>query len=154
DQLGAYGASRPTTPVLDRLAAEGTLFETAITAAPWTLPSHLTMLSGVYGCVHGLVSDAIFQRLTPGIRPLAAILRTEGYATAAFTEDGYILPEVFQPGFDAFRYGIGAVDGIERTVGAARDWLRDHARMPFFLFVHTYQVHWPYQSPPPYHGMF
>jgi len=78
DQLGAYGASRPASPVLDRLAAEGTLFETAITAAPWTLPSHLTMLSGVYGCVHGLVTDAIFQRLTPGIRPLATILRAEG----------------------------------------------------------------------------
>ena len=154
DRLGAYGATRPTTPVIDRLAAEGTLFETAITAAPWTLPSHLTMLSGVYPCVHGLVTDAIFQRLPGGVHPLAAILRAEGYTTAAFTEDGYILPEVFQPGFDVFSYGTAAVDGIERTVGAACAWLRDHARTPFFLFVHTYQVHWPYQSPAPYHGMF
>src|SRR5262249_49317624 len=87
DQLGVYGASRPTSPTIDRLAAEGTLFETAITAAPWTLPSHLTMLSGVYSCVHGLVTGAIFQRLTPGIHSLAAILRADGWTTAAFTED-------------------------------------------------------------------
>src|SRR5207249_506132 len=93
DRLGAYGARRPTSPTLDRLAAAGTIFETAIAAAPWTLPSHLTLLSGVYGCVHERVTGALFQPPPPGLQTLPQLLRARGYATAAFTEDGYILPE-------------------------------------------------------------
>ena len=154
DRLGCYGAARATSPALDRLAAGGAVFETAITAAPWTLPSHLTMLSGVYPCAHGLVTRAIVRRPTPGLRSLARILRDAGYATVAFTEDGYLLPGVFQPGFGLFSYAVSGVDGVEQRVTEARDWLETHAGSPFFLFIHTYQVHWPYQSPPPHRGMF
>jgi Sulfatase len=55
DRLGFYGAVRPTSAVLDRLAADGTVFDVAVAQAPWTLPSHATMLTGLYGCVHGTV---------------------------------------------------------------------------------------------------
>src|SRR5262249_7233399 len=60
-------------------------------------------------------------------------------------------PGAGSPARDASGRGV---DGVERTMGDALDWLHGHARMPFFLFIHTYQVHWPYQSPPPYRGMF
>jgi arylsulfatase A-like enzyme len=154
DRLGCYGASRPTSPTLDRLAAEGALFENAIAPAPWTLPSHLTMLTGVYPCVHRLVTRAIVRHPPPGIDSLAQLLRKAGYTTAAFTENGYLLPGVFQAGFGLFGHAGATADGSEQRVAEARDWLRRHAGSPFFLFLHTYQVHWPYQSPPPYRGMF
>jgi arylsulfatase A-like enzyme len=154
DRLGCYGARRPTSPTLDRLAAEGTLFESAITAAPWTLPSHLTMLTGAYPCVHQLVTRAIVRRPTPGLASLAQHLRGAGYVSAAFTEDGYLLPGVFQPGFDLFSYAAASADGVAQRVREANGWLERNAGSPLFLFLHTYQVHAPYQSPPPYAGMF
>jgi arylsulfatase A-like enzyme len=154
DRLGCYGGERPTSPVLDRLAAEGTLFETAITAAPWTLPSHLTMLTGAYPCVHQLVTRAIARQPTRGLTSLARHLREAGYVSAAFTEDGYLLPGVFQPGFDLFSYVAASPDGIARRIEEASAWLEHNADAPFFLFLHTYQVHAPYQAPAPYAGMF
>jgi arylsulfatase A-like enzyme len=154
DRLGAYGARRPTSPHLDRLAAEGTLFETAITAAPWTLPSHLTMLTGAYPCVHQLVTRAIVRQPPPGLPSLAQRLRAAGWVSAAFTEDGYLLPGVFQPGFDVFSFAGASPDGIARRVHEASQWLERIGDVPFFLFLHTYQVHFPYQAPAPYAGMF
>ena len=154
DRLGFYGASRPTTPVLDRLAAQGTVFDVAIAQAPWTLPSHATMLTGLYGCVHGAV-DGIASRLDPGVVPLAGMLRAAGYTTAAFTEDGFVLPGVFAAGFGRYQqYGNSLEAQIEHTVGAAIDWLRSTPNQPFFLFVHTYETHSPYSAPPPYASMF
>jgi arylsulfatase A-like enzyme len=95
------------------------------------------------------------ERLPEGIAPLPELLRNVGYATAAFTEGGYMLPAVFQRGF-----GLYSAPGdsfvkrpwgdIDRTVGDATAWLAREAREPFFLFVHTYQVHVPYNAPPPY----
>jgi arylsulfatase A-like enzyme len=154
DRLGCYGAERPTSPALDRLAAEGTLFETAITAAPWTLPSHLTMLTGAYPCVHQLVTRAIVRRPTAGLPSLAQRLREAGYVSAAFTEDGYLLPGVFQPGFDVFSYAAASPDGIAQRVREAGEWLERTGDTPFFLFLHTYQVHAPYQAPAPWARMF
>jgi arylsulfatase A-like enzyme len=154
DRLGVYGARRPTSPVLDGLAAAGTVFDVAIAPAPWTLPSHATMLTGLYGCVHGAV-EGIASRLTPGVIPLAGMLRAAGYTTVAFTEDGFVLPGIFSAGFGRYQqYGNSFEAQIERTVGAAVDWLRDNPSQPFFLFLHTYQTHSPYYAPPPYASMF
>lgn len=154
DRLGCYGGRSNASPTLDRLAAGGTLFETAIAPAPWTLPSHLTMLSGVYACVHGLVTGSPIQRLPADLPTLPQLLHRRGYATAAFTEGGYLLPDVFKPGFDVFSSQSAAERAVERTVSAAQRWLALNARAPFLLFVHTYQLHAPYQSPPPHRGMF
>jgi arylsulfatase A-like enzyme len=82
DRLGSYGFSGPTSPRLDRLAAEGTLFEKAIAPANWTLPSHVTMLTGLLPCVHGKTAVGQYGPLPAGISPLAEILRREGYSTA------------------------------------------------------------------------
>ena len=154
DRLGFYGAVRPTSPVLDKLAADGTVFDVAVAQAPWTLPSHATMLTGFYGCVHGAV-EGLGSRLTPGVVPLASILRTAGYTTAGFTEDGFVLPAIFSAGFGRYQqYGNSMVAQIDHTVGAAVDWLRGNPNQPFFLFLHTYQTHGPYSSPPSYATMF
>jgi arylsulfatase A-like enzyme len=61
---------------------------------------------------------------------------------------------VFQPGFDFYTYPGRSERGVERTTAEARRWLLDHARWPFFVFFHTYQVHEPYQSRPRFRRMF
>jgi arylsulfatase A-like enzyme len=154
DRLGCYGAIGGNTPTLDRLASEGTLFEQAIAAAPWTSPSHATLLTGFHGCVHR-VGVENRQEVRGGIVPLPELLRDAGYSTAAFTEGGYMHPVGFQRGFGTFAAPGGMLakrswGDIDRTVGDATRWLAQEAREPFFLFVHTYQVHAPYNAPPPY----
>jgi arylsulfatase A-like enzyme len=154
DRLGCYGAIGGNTPVLDRIASEGTLFELARAAASWTAPSHATLLTGFHGCVHGLGLNGR-RELPAGIAPLPEILRKVGYTTAAFTEGGYLQPAVFQRGFGRFTAPGELLEkrpwgDVDRTVDDASRWLTEHAREPFFLFVHTYQVHDPYNAPPPY----
>jgi arylsulfatase A-like enzyme len=154
DGLGAYGAILSGTPTLDRLAAEGAVFDQAYAAAPWTLPSHTTMLTGLYGCVHGRgLRDG---SLPSGISPLAELLRRAGYQTAAFTEDAQMSPADFQRGFGTFaaRTPTWSEKGqVAETVASAVAWLARHADEPFFLFLHTYEVHAPYQAPPPYRDL-
>jgi arylsulfatase A-like enzyme len=158
DRLGCYGAVGGNTPTLDRLTSEGTLFEQAIAAAPWTSPSHATLLTGFHGCVHRLGIENR-RELVDGIVPLPELLRDAGYATAAFTEGGYMHPVSFQRGFGTFT-APGEIlakrpwGDIDRTVGDAIGWLTREAREPFFLFVHTYEVHAPYNAPPPYGDLF
>jgi arylsulfatase A-like enzyme len=153
DRLGMYGAHRPTTPTLDGLAAESTLFETVIAPAPWTLPSHTSMMTGLHECVHGM-TGTIGKPFPPGLVPLALRLRRAGYATAAVTEDGFVDATSFTRGFGYYWEHQSGADRVPGTVAHALDWLHTHASEPFFLFVHTYQTHDPYFAPPPFAEMF
>jgi arylsulfatase A-like enzyme len=158
DHLGCYGYGRPTSPAIDgRLAAAGTLFESAFAPAPWTFPSTAAMLSGIYACESRLFPPGRREplgRLPPETMTLAAALRANGYATAAFTEDGWVSAETgFQRGFGTFverkaysgpREPTGAA---EATLHDALTWIREHGHRPWFVFAHTYQVHHPYTPP-------
>jgi arylsulfatase A-like enzyme len=158
DHLGFAGFPGGVSPHLDRLAGEGTVFTDAVTLVNWTLPSHATMLTGVDPCGHGFrgaLSGPGPRRLPPAVVPLAESLRRKGWMTAAFTENGYVLPVVFRRGFDRFDAAKHPQGGIiEDTTGRALAWLREHAASEFFLFVHTYQVHAPYTPPEPYRSAF
>jgi arylsulfatase A-like enzyme len=151
DRLGCYGG--PATRVLDRIASEGALFEVATGAAPSTRPSHATMMTGVYPCVHHL-GVAPGDELPAGLPTLAQMLRAHGWVTAAITEGGY-LDTAFARGFGTYRVdAAGTLEQpagrVEDVVADARGWLAPHADEPFFLFVHTYQPHFPYTPPAPY----
>jgi arylsulfatase A-like enzyme len=156
--VGAYGCPRPTTPALDRrLAQPGALMRTAITPFPFTPPAHMTMLTGLEPCAHGVRTE--HQTLPPERATLAELLRARGYETAAFTEDAYVVAgNGFDRGFDAYRENRSeesASPGFAaETFAAAAEWLRTHGERPFFLFVHTYQVHEPYTPPRGYAGLF
>lgn len=90
DHLSAYGYARQTSPNIDRLAKEGALFERAISPAPWSLPSHVSLVTGRYQFEHG-VSDvppmSIFGVRSPmnGFTTLGEVLRQHGYRSAAFS---------------------------------------------------------------------
>jgi arylsulfatase A-like enzyme len=69
DHLGAYGYERATSPRLDTLASQGVLFENAVSPAPWTLPSHASLFTGLYPSHHGMTE--ISASLSPSVRTLA-----------------------------------------------------------------------------------
>jgi arylsulfatase A-like enzyme len=81
DHLGLYGYGRGTSPFLDRLAARGVTFERAYAPSPWTLPSHASLLTGLYPSHHGAFNEKL--ALPPGIRTLAGRLAARGFATGA-----------------------------------------------------------------------
>jgi arylsulfatase A-like enzyme len=151
DRLGAYGHPRPTTPALDRLAERGVLFEQVISYSAWTLPSVVAMLSGRFPTRR--VFDETLRR------SLVEDLRDAGFRTAAFTEGGFLSHYYgFGRGFERYwdesggaRLGLRAPlqeltgAGIESTFPAAEVWLRENAERPFFLMVHTYEIHVPYR---------
>lgn len=83
DHLGCYGYHSIQTPVIDALAAEGTLYENCIAQSPMTLPSHCTILTGTYPQSHG-VRDNIAFSLDPKIPTIAEMLKSRGYTTGGF----------------------------------------------------------------------
>jgi len=156
DHLGTYGYDKPTSPVIDALAARGARFDNAIAASHWTAPSHVSLLTGLHPVQHGVRAFPNPGRLSPEVPTLAELLSEAGYDTAGFAAGLYV------------GEGIGLADGfgtwVERVAPArhrmeeASAWVRGHAETapdtPFFLFVHTYQVHDPYDPPPPYDRWF
>ena len=102
DRLGCYGYSPASTPVLDRLAKKGVLFERAYAPVPLTLPSHASMLTGLYPPEHGLRNNGK-AALSPGLPTLATELQASGYETGAFVA-AFVLDHKFglQRGFDTY----------------------------------------------------
>jgi arylsulfatase A-like enzyme len=135
DRLSCQGAERPTSPVIDRLAARGVRFANAFSPAPWTLPAHAAMLAGRYP--GSLSPHRDETRLFARAPQLSAMLREAGWATGAVTGGGFLRARWGADlGFDTF---------VEGDVQAAVRWIEAHAGGgPFFLFFHTYEVHTPY----------
>lgn len=165
DHLGCYGYGRDTSPVIDRFARkEAVLFEQAYAQAPYTLPSHMSMLTGLYPDTHGVLlpfrGDGSMRsvRLAEGVETLAEVLKGRGFATSAFT-DGVLVDGKFGfgQGFDAYRDERDPdyeKNGFRRYGIALHQWIRDHANDDFFLFVHTYDTHSPYAPPEPFRSRF
>jgi arylsulfatase A-like enzyme len=161
DRLGVYGHDRPTSPRIDRLAAEGVVFERAYAHAPKTAPSHMSLMTGVHPDVHGVLNfvGTVDARLSPRIPTLAEILRSAGYRTAAVTGGGNVHRDLgFGRGFGAYEHSDGDAAAIFGRAVEQLDALAapgaGGARAPFFLFVHTFQVHDPYLPPPAHRALF
>ena len=145
DRVGVYGYDRPLTPHIDALARQGTLFEQATAASPWTLPSHAALFTSLLP----FTSDSRNEHHYPGPRlaTLAERLKNAGYRTAAFTGGGYVFSGLgFDQGFDLYRdHDENAEGGPETIASEALAWIRSMRGRPFFAFVHTYAVHFPYR---------
>lgn len=156
DHLGAYGYGRPTSPYLDRLASEGVLFEDATTPAPWTLPAHASLLTGLYPSRHGL--KAHDRYLPARIGTLAQWLGRAGFITAAVVNSHNLGPRFgLDRGFREFLYVeevAGQREPTRRVTDQALEWLDRHGAGPLFLFVHYYDVHSDYASEPAYEREF
>lgn len=163
DRLPAYGYEGVETPAIDRLASDGVLFERAYTHINVTLPSHASIFTGLLPSEHG-VRDNAGYRLDDTIPTLAAELNRHGYATGGFVSS-YVLRSGtgIGRGFEVYDDGVGFETGrqlgqIQRagadTLAVASEWLAGVADGPFFLFLHLYEPHAPYEPPAPFAGRY
>lgn len=161
DHLGCYGARAVKTPTLDGLARDGVVFERAISQVPLTWPSHAVILTGTYPFQNG-VQDFTGQPLAPQFRSVAQAFKQASYATGAVVS-AFVLDRSWGlgRGFDFYddafsaetfeKKDIGLVDRrAGDSVAHAVTWLKKTPRRPFFLWLHLYDPHSPYDPPEPY----
>jgi arylsulfatase A-like enzyme len=158
DHLGAWGYARDTSPFFDELAGRGTRFANAWAPSPWTLPSHATMLTGLFPHHHGAErSELTIDRRAPLLAEmlLAAGYATCGVVTSIFVSDKYGFGRGFEH-FDDFGILAGTRDTKEAPDAAevfdrGLRWAQEQPQdTPLFLFVHVYDVHYPYAAPSPW----
>ncbi len=180
--LSLYGYHLRTTPTLERLAAEGILFEHAVSTAPWTLPSHASIFTGRYP--HDL-STGWYSPLDDQHRTLAERMSASGYATGGFVGNLIYTSHLYglNRGFMRYRdYPIDVAQAVtattlgrwlqtrwNRRTGHLRDtqhrngglvtdeflaWQATLGRRPFFAFLNYFDAHDPYQPPAPFDTLF
>lgn len=173
DRLESYGNSRIKTPTLNRLAAEGYRFSNAMSVAPITAPSHSSILTGLYPMAHGFRDNGLFVLGDEQIT-LPEILKEHGYATAAAIGAFPLIGKFgFGQGFDLFDDHLSGQfeDHLGQRVlpktrmffderraaqvnEAVMPWLTEHAADPFFVWVHYFDPHQPFEPPPPYDQLY
>ncbi|HEX4826045.1 MAG TPA: sulfatase-like hydrolase/transferase [Candidatus Polarisedimenticolaceae bacterium] len=151
DRIGCYGRAGAGTPSLDRLASSGARFAECWSPAPITLPAHLAMMTGCTPATHGVRDNGV-SRYDGRIPTLAARFAAAGWRTAAVVS-APVLDSVW--GIDA---GFGTYDAHldgprERSGAGTTARALEMARAgssPFFLWVHYFEPHWPYEPPEPF----
>jgi len=161
DHLPAYGYDAVDTPALDSFRADSVLFSRAYTQVPLTLPSHVSLLTGLLPPDHG-VRDNLGYTVDAAATPmLQQRLGAAGYATGAGVSAFVLRRETgIAAGFDLYDDAVepirsrdrSGVQAVQRpggdTLEAIRPWLRSVAGRPFFLLFHIFEPHAPYRPPP------
>ncbi|MEC4685154.1 MAG: sulfatase [Nitrospirota bacterium] len=178
DHLSCYGYHRPTTPNIDRLAAEGTIYRQNYSTGVWTPPGHASMLTGLYVSEHGVYGE---KRLADEIPTVATILKENGYQTAGFVNNSQVgelvgfnkghdlfvevwkgvqsrtaLEKIINGGFRKIRSFLSYEDmGAKRTNLLFLDWInRTEKDKPFYSFLHYIEPHNPLSPPIPFRKQF
>ncbi|MBI2837876.1 MAG: sulfatase-like hydrolase/transferase [Acidobacteria bacterium] len=161
DHLPAYGYTQVETPAIDQFSKEAVVFERCYSHCPQTLPSHSSILTGLLPFEHG-VRDNIGFFIKDGQATLASVLQREGFTTGGFVSSYVLRTETkVGLGFDSYdaemtrekaEVSFGELQRKgELTIEAARTWLgTQQPGKRFFLFLHLYEPHTPYQPPEPY----
>jgi len=155
DHLGCYGYARGRTPNLDAFAEKALCYDHAYSTINTTLASHAAMMTGKHPQTLGIPRNSF--PLAPGIPTLAELLKKSGYRTAAFVSCSALASGMgLARGFDTYdeEFGFSATDQDQRraesTTAAALQWLKQNDEGPFFLWVHYFDPHFPYDPPPPF----
>ena len=160
DHLPAYGYRQVETPALDALARDSIVFENALSHVPLTLPSHVSLFTGLLPFQHG-VRDNVGYRLEKTRSTLASFLRERGYATGGAVSSIVLARATgVSEGFDLYDDSIESRDVSEplgrvqraggRTEKILEEWIGAHGSAPFFAFLHLYEPHTPYEPPEPF----
>ena len=158
DRLGCYGSQSPKTPNIDQLAERGVLFSRAFANTSTTLPSHANILLGTTPNFHGIHENLNFV-VNRELLTLAEHLKNYGYSTGAFV-GAYPLDSRFglSQGFDFYDDNYSRIHTVnlssldrkaEDVVEAALDWLQGRTS-PWFLWIHCWDPHNPYDPPEPF----
>ncbi len=170
DRLGLYGYERNTSPNLDKFSKEAAIFENASSVTSWTLPAHVSMLSGLYPSSHK-VTQKKGNKISEKTKLLAEILKENKYRTFGFANGGYVSSHYgFKRGFEEYpRSGPKGIKNDDQEVRAlhkekggtgvglyrAKEKISElNNKEPFFIFVHTYDIHCPFHPPEPYYSKF
>lgn len=174
--VSAYGRSTRTTPHLDAFAAENVLFNRAFTSATWTIPTHASLLTGLYLSQHRIESTKADRYLNDQIVTLPAALQGHGYRTAAFSQNFLFSPKYHISPFQEFHdmeavwrssplfgggsNGSGAaqnsvvtrylrkLNGLRRFLDAMLDWVKASSEgNPFFVMANVANAHYPWAPP-------
>jgi arylsulfatase A-like enzyme len=168
DRMGFLGSKRGLTPNLDAMARQGVAFTRAYAHVPITTASHTTILTGTYPQFNRV--DDFGIPLSPRLPYLPDLLHAQGYHTGAFVGSLILDPldgtapgfdrgfEIYDAGFHLRRHGMDRYKSVERRAGDvvnhALAWLSQLENGPFFLWVHLYDAHDPYDPPPPFKEKF
>jgi arylsulfatase A-like enzyme len=182
DHLSSYGYSRNTSPYIDRIAKEGSLFENAIAPSSWTQPSHASLLTGRYTYEH----QAELVPLDDRFQTISEALQEQGYRTGAVSANLFFFTrrQGFGRGFAHFEdnfqtipdmasntlYGyifdyyflrkiLNYEEPIYRKLAddvteSALSWIQIDTQKPYFMFLNYFDVHDPYTPPDPYRAQF
>lgn len=159
DRLGCMGYPEPTSPAIDALAARGVLFTQAITASPWTTTSHFSLLSGLYPSAHVRMASLKERKFSYLNKLFQGILKDNGYYTIGVTA-GMGVSSIFGFGkgfdrymeFNSIRNAEDPTqpwdheDGTRKIFKYAADWLEENRNYKFFMFLHNYECHDPYEG--------
>ncbi|HVT58414.1 MAG TPA: sulfatase-like hydrolase/transferase [Thermoanaerobaculia bacterium] len=165
DHLPIYGYSKVETPGIDALRRDSILFERAYCQVPETFPSHCSALTGLLPAQTGVRDNVGYDLDSAHLPYLPRLLHDKGYATGAAVSAFVMRGETgLAKGFDFYDDGIHTrvgrgLGGIRRagaeTLAKASAWLRTVAgKRPFFLFLHLYEPHAPYQPPEPFNSRY
>jgi len=157
DHLGCYGYKNIKTPNIDKLASEGVLFSRAVTPVPLTLPSHSSIMTGLYPAQHGVRNNGTFF-LNKDATTLAEVMKGQGYQTGACV-GACVLDSVYglDQGFDYYNdhFTPGKIRAnflfnernAEDVNKVAIQWIENHRDSRFFLWLHYFDPHSPYFPP-------
>jgi arylsulfatase A-like enzyme len=160
DHLDAYGYERPTAPFLKRLASEGVLFKNALAQTAWTKASTTSVMTSLYPTTHGV--HQIPDRIPASTPTLAQRFRDAGYATLSLSSVSFTgrLTNLHK-GFEELREAGSQPGRTLYTSKTARDyvdhlaeWLEAHRDVPFFVYLHVFDPHSPYEPRPPWSTMW
>ena len=158
DHLGAYGYERDTTPTLSRMASQGTTFRDVIAQATWTKVSTPSILTSMYPASHTV--KTVPDRLPSAATTLAEVFRDAGYATLAFSSVMFTGQSTnLHQGVEvlheaASRTGDKQSKSARQYVDRLLPWLETHREIPFFVFLHVFDPHSPFEPRPPYDALW
>lgn len=157
DHLGSYGYSRDTSPFLDQIAVEGLRFEWAFVNTHGTPSSHTTILSSLYQETHRVqlndLKTLAHFRIPDEVRLLQEHFRDAGYRTIGVTGGGWMSAGFgYSRGFDFFDDRATTIEGGARRIVEQALQGANEGR-PLFAFLHTYEIHSPYEPPPAYRSL-
>jgi arylsulfatase A-like enzyme len=168
DHLGCYGYEKTTAPNIDKFAKTGAQFQNAYCQMPTTGPSHASIFTSRYPRNHGVLKNGWI--LSDTFQTIAETLKSNGYTTSAIISS-FVLSSRFgySQGFDnynaAFPKGSSTYQGkfwegrklegefdqrADIATRKAINWMRQNRTGKFFLWVHYFDPHFPYDPPPPY----
>jgi len=184
DHLSCYGYTKKTTPNIDKIAQEGVLFENAFSVAPWSLPAHASMFTGMYPSQHEVLGKNLY--LDEEVPTIAEIFSSQGYETLGICRNHWVSSQTgLHRGFKRFISSLNpsylerfstrlSLDWIifcletdvrsmlynwvyqARVLQETKKWILKSQKMnkPFFIFVNYFEAHTPYDPPQPFKNKF